>query len=43
MEPSRFGSLVPDQQRLVLTGVFYLLNWCRELVNTFALQLTVAG
>lgn len=43
MEPSRFNNLEPDQQRLVLTGVFYTLNWCRELANTFGQQLDPTG
>lgn len=43
VDPSRFVNLEPDQQRVVLTGAFYMLNWCRELANTFALQLDPTG
>jgi hypothetical protein len=35
-DPQRFGSLPPEQRRCVLLGLWYALNWCRELTNCFA-------
>lgn len=35
-DPQRFGSLPPEQRRCVLLGLWYGLNWCRELANSFA-------
>lgn len=37
--PGDFGGAGAEVQRLVLLGVFYALNWYRELVNAFAAQL----
>ena len=30
-------------QRVVLLGIFYALNWYREMVNAFAAQLATVG
>lgn len=38
--PRAYAALDPAGQREVLLGLFYALNWCRELVNAFAM---VAG
>lgn len=41
--PQQFGRFPVEERRCVLLGLWYALNWCRELVNCFATQLTPAG
>jgi hypothetical protein len=41
--PAQFGKQPSEVQRVVLLGVFYALNWYRELVNAFAAQLDLPG
>ncbi|KAL4445301.1 hypothetical protein ABPG77_011126 [Micractinium sp. CCAP 211/92] len=41
--PQQFGQLPPEERRCVLLGLWYALNWCHELVNCFATELTPAG
>jgi hypothetical protein len=36
--PEQFATLPHDQQRCVLLGLWFALNWCRELVNCFSVQ-----
>ena len=35
-DPQQFGSLPGEQRRCVLLGLWYALNWCRELANCFS-------
>lgn len=42
-DPQQFGQLPAEERRCVLLGLWYALNWCRELANCFATQLTPAG
>ncbi|KAL4428110.1 hypothetical protein ABPG75_002199 [Micractinium tetrahymenae] len=42
-EPQQCGRLPPEERRCVLLGLWYALNWCHELVNCFATQLTPDG
>lgn len=41
--PQQFKSLPTEQRRGVLLGLWYALNWCRELANCFAGQLAPNG
>ncbi len=41
--PSHFARQPQEVQRVVLLGIFYALNWYRELVNAFAAQLELPG
>ena len=41
--PQQFGELPAEERRCVLLGLWYALNWCRELVNCFGSQLGADG
>ncbi|PSC75642.1 Fanconi anemia group D2-like protein [Micractinium conductrix] len=43
LRPQQFAALPVEQRRCVLLGLWYALNWCRELVNCFAGQLQPNG
>ena len=35
-DPQQFGRLPGEQRRCVLLGLWYALNWCRELANCYS-------
>jgi hypothetical protein len=41
--PQQFGGLPHEQRCCVLLGLWYALNWCRELVNCFSRELQPNG
>lgn len=42
-DPRQFSGLAAEHRRAVLLGLWYALNWCRELANCFATQLQPDG
>ncbi|PRW44427.1 Fanconi anemia group D2-like protein [Chlorella sorokiniana] len=42
-DPRQFSGLAGEHRRAVLLGLWYALNWCRELANCFATQLQPDG